>query len=394
MPKRANRCQEQPKHLIAPCTEPAPIGEVPSIPCPRRDYQDDFPSGAPLLALERRVMLAMKIGDVIRSYDALGNFEAMVRRWDAIRDQWTAEVVAHQKRWDEHCERVYRDPQLRNKKAKPPVRGWRFGPLRWDKRVEGVLYGWMPPDFLVENTPDNPLPLPVPERQVLLEEKYAALAAIYDHDSKGVKKIDPWKNTPADSFEGIGYHHTLVSLVAGLDEHDEAPLWGWLKDLEQDLRTIRPAPFPPIVDTPAHLRDGGLRKQLATLEQAIVQVSEHVQTAVRSLRAPNRVPPSDLRAAKTAAKRSAPNSTAAAETVPNPSAPFSLTYIAEAWGGQMTAKKLRPVIGGSVRGRRLNRQTWIVCLDDVTVAARKKLAPAPPISPPLTPTEKTHLGNH
>jgi len=76
----------------------------------------------------------------------------------------------------------------------------------------------------------------------------------------------------------------------------------------------------------------------------------------------------------------APISLAAGHGIPNPSAPFSLRTIAAAIGGDMTSKKLRPMIGRSIRGKELNRQTWIVCLDDMPVAARRKLAPTQPNS--------------
>lgn len=85
---------------------------------------------------------------------------------------------------------------------------------------------------------------------------------------------------------------------------------------------------------------------------------------------------------------SKPISSAAEEQIPNPSAPHSLERIAEAWGGEMTAKKLRPMIGKTIKGKALNRQTWIVSLDDVPVTARKKLAPTDTNSLQLTPTRQ------
>ena len=62
---------------------------------------------------------------------------------------------------------------------------------------------------------------------------------------------------------------------------------------------------------------------------------------------------------------------------PNPSAPHTLTNIAEAWGGDMTPKKLRGLIdSGLIRIKGINRQTFIVCLDDIfNPTVRKKLAP-------------------
>lgn len=74
-------------------------------------------------------------------------------------------------------------------------------------------------------------------------------------------------------------------------------------------------------------------------------------------------------------RSSALTSPAAGETIPNPSAPATLARIAHVWGGDMTAKKLTQMIGKTVRGKALSRQTYIVCLDDLPVAVRKKLTP-------------------
>jgi hypothetical protein len=86
-------------------------------------------------------------------------------------------------------------------------------------------------------------------------------------------------------------------------------------------------------------------------------------------------------------------SSTAEKEIANPSAPHSLSFIAAVWGGQMTPRKLKPMIGRSVKGKQLNRETWIVCLDDLPVTARKKLAPTDTNSRQLAPTRQVPPGN-
>lgn len=51
--------------------------------------------------------------------------------------------------------------------------------------------------------------------------------------------------------------------------------------------------------------------------------------------------------------------------IPNPSAPLTLTKAAQAWGGSMTAHKLKGLMtSGTVRYQELNRQLFVFYLDD------------------------------
>jgi len=63
---------------------------------------------------------------------------------------------------------------------------------------------------------------------------------------------------------------------------------------------------------------------------------------------------------------------AAAEDFPNPSAPMSKKNAADAWGGEMTEKKLTNLMKRHrVRFRELNRETFIFCLDDMPGFGRR-----------------------
>lgn len=62
--------------------------------------------------------------------------------------------------------------------------------------------------------------------------------------------------------------------------------------------------------------------------------------------------------------------------IPNPSAPHSLKEIAQAWGGNMTPRKLSGLIkSGKIPARRITRQSYEVSLDVLSSSAKKKLAP-------------------
>ncbi|MCZ6652961.1 MAG: hypothetical protein O7D91_08030 [Planctomycetota bacterium] len=74
---------------------------------------------------------------------------------------------------------------------------------------------------------------------------------------------------------------------------------------------------------------------------------------------------------------------------PNPSTPMTKSKAADKWGGDMTVDKLTSqMVSGKVKYRKLNRQTFIFCCDDVpnlepAHKAKRQLAETPRNSPKL-----------
>ena len=106
--------------------------------------------------------------------------------------------------------------------------------------------------------PDVSPPLPVPDREVSLAERYTVLAAVWDAVWKGAAKIDLWPEMRwPDEREGIPYK-LLVCTVHDDHNNSEQPIyqhkpsarttakdrgmvWTWLADVESDLTSGNPA---------------------------------------------------------------------------------------------------------------------------------------------------------
>jgi hypothetical protein len=121
---------------------------------------------------------------------------------------------------------------------------------------QSVKQAWLPAELSPDLDPDDSPPLPVPEnREVLLAERYAVLAAVWDAHWTGDEKIDPWwgwrqsrpglmneeeyKEYKREAMPGIAYA-LLVSLVGPtnddaptvrLSEKDRVIVQTWLADV-------------------------------------------------------------------------------------------------------------------------------------------------------------------
>lgn len=259
-----------------------------SIPCPKLNPSDELPSGLPPLARERRILIADAVADLIRRYEARDHVRVMVQRWEAIHGRWADQAHEWRERRRQHEERVAGDPTLQNQNAGPP--GWVFETWPSGKRM---LSGWVPPELAADEQLSPRWPLPVPEGEVRLEGKYAGLAAIHDHDSRGNAKI-------GRADVALAYRQ-LVMQVESLTADDERPLWGWLKDLEMDLRALRQADFPPFIEVP--------EQQQPDIEQTLAEYGEKLTRSIQSA-----IRPAE-REEDRPGKRSARGSTAAAERV-------------------------------------------------------------------------------
>lgn len=253
-------------------------------------YENDFPTGEPILSQSKLTEIAIKVGGLIRRVESLPRFREKVVEWNEYYSRQFEAQKDWEERRSEHEGHVRADSRLQDEEAGPPENGWVYSPLmRWqdDEGNEANLQvnGWVPPALDLENCPEVRLPLPVPSEEVELYEKYAALAAIYNSDSKGVDKIDPWKDSPdifPDIYEGIAYTHLLLDAAQRLPEADEPHLHVWIEEIEEDLKAwATPVEASPTVDRP---RAGGRpedpqRRQKEPDESSAIttsQVAEHL----------------------------------------------------------------------------------------------------------------------
>lgn len=242
-------------------------------------YNNEFPTGGPLLKPEKVTRIAHNVNELIRRYDAMQRFREMVALWVRDHMRRSDERAEFEKRRDKHEERIRESPELRDEAARPPGDGWRyeFFPQRPDENgTEGNfgVSGWVPPELSSENGPEAPLPLPVPDCNVSIQEKHAALAAIHDIYTKGVEKIHRYQDTP-DGFREYVVFHSLMTAVRAysknqlldrddklpsgpciLPESDEQILYAWLDEVRRDLDAQKP----PAHKTPSASRDLGNRQ--------------------------------------------------------------------------------------------------------------------------------------
>jgi hypothetical protein len=109
-----------------------------------------------------------------------------------------------------------------------------------------------------QRRPDCRRPLPVPDREVSLAERYAVLAAVWNAYWPGEEKIDPWRKWrhvhlrsmneeeyrkyKREGLPGLAFHW-LVAGVAGdiptvrLTKKDRVIVADWLADVKADLAT-------------------------------------------------------------------------------------------------------------------------------------------------------------
>ena len=199
-------------------------------------YNNDLPRGEPLIQAKILTALANDIGAVIREHAALPRFRGMVLRWYADWSQLRDAELEFKEQCDKHARRVQADERLQDEAAGPPEDGWKFKAVVPPRDAKGwqVIGGWAPPDLAPEGFPEAPFPLPLPDCEITMPEKFAALAAVHDFAARGTTKIAPWAGSP-DVVGGVAFR-SLVDCVKNIPESDEPHLRAILDEIRCDLR--------------------------------------------------------------------------------------------------------------------------------------------------------------
>ena len=192
----------------------------------------------PVSANEAIKRLANEIRDVIQEFGAFDRFQKMVLRWYSEQCGPRAAQEDFLRRRDiEYALRVQEDERLRDKDAGPPGEGWRWEMFHLHKALDddplsALVEAWVPPELSWANCPKVWFPLPLPDRELSLPEKYAVLAAIHDVATRSTVRINPWdrSNDPARML-----FSKLKLEVADLTADDVANLRGVLGEVRDDL---------------------------------------------------------------------------------------------------------------------------------------------------------------
>lgn len=259
-------------------------------------------SDEPCLDPDKLTELALDIGEVIRKYGATDHVRERFIRWTQEHSAWCVERADFERRRDEYGEKIHNDPKLQDESV-PPDSNCVFEYVSWRCGVDGKQhllrkYGWVPRELSRANFPEPSYPLPMCSGKATLNEKYAAIAAIFDAGSKGVEKIDPYGDYPeivkmderkwyvrwlahydscprktfetkaeAEAFAASPYrglpktvkvedleeviawdvrssaYRELVACVGQLPRSDEGHLRVWLGDVGRDLENTRVKPL-------------------------------------------------------------------------------------------------------------------------------------------------------
>lgn len=78
--------------------------------------------------------------------------------------------------------------------------------FEYDFEVECLI----PIELSPGHDPNFDLPLPIPDRELTVAEKFAALSALYDAHWKSAKKIAPWGTMPDEAEVRSGLPHDRV----------------------------------------------------------------------------------------------------------------------------------------------------------------------------------------
>ncbi len=92
-----------------------------------KKYRNNVPVWGPYLSESKITKIAMKVGELIRRFDALSHFKEMVVQWCAYYRALREAYDEFQRRRTEHEANVRNDARLRDKHAGPPKPGWRIG---------------------------------------------------------------------------------------------------------------------------------------------------------------------------------------------------------------------------------------------------------------------------
>ncbi len=233
-----------------------PDASAPAVHEEGRSMADKPPKWVPKMAVD--------VHELIRKHKAVSRVREMIRRWGA---RWDAEGEAR-KQWEikrnKHFAKLAKlpaDDPLRVKADKPPKRGW-----KWDRslvledvpkakapRLDGKgtmevltralkwldIRGWVPPKLLWEAAPETTFFLPLTDKPLELDEKYALLAAIHDAALRAIPKLDPWDGeNDADILSSTEWM-SFFALRKGVIEHVadyEAEFTIFLGDVEDDLK--------------------------------------------------------------------------------------------------------------------------------------------------------------
>lgn len=318
-------------------------------------------------------ILAERFRKEVRRLNGLEYVRNKVRFWarDLLRrqrehDNW----VEHRRDYEA---RLRGNPEWQDCTQAPPEDGWEF------TRFAGPLFGWAPAHLHHEVEPDDSYPIRLPKRPLRPEEKHAVMSALHDHllteglerigrfatdtDEGGpsiVEKVTAYVETGATKY---GELMMQVPLLRGvdlprIDEYLDYVLEELSNELEPHEGPTARGPLPTSVpDSDSEVRSvtpaGEWSAPMAHVETPI----EPLSTGAATVPSEDTVPP--------------PGSVTdrvdqPLVSFPNPSAPMSKKDVADAWGGDMTVKKLsRLMASGKVRYAELNRETFMFCRDDV-----------------------------
>jgi hypothetical protein len=226
-------------------------------------HDDDLPRREPQVSFDTLTRLASEIGGLALEPNAFARFQQMIVAW---RDEWRrrrdAEIEFDRRR-DEHGRRVRQDQRLQNEAGGPPHAGWLFEAFAARRGEDGavasprVIGGWVPPELSLAERPGARFPLPLPDGELTLPEKYAAVAAVYDYSSRGATKFDPWKGS-ADALDGSAYSE-LVKAVPTIPASDEQHLRLILDEIRRDLADAAQRVTTPIAELVDFCRPIGTR---------------------------------------------------------------------------------------------------------------------------------------
>jgi len=228
--------------------------------------------------------IAQRVNDLLARPGARERFRERVREAAA---EWLRRYEEKRKREETRHELAYRvgapDHPLFDANRQGDKAGMdRENSFLWAGYItnpseHGHSFPWqarLPAELSADLDPDDTFPLPVPDREVSLAERYAAVGAVYDALWRGDERIDPWAGLPwpkrsdpqADQSarEGIVFYKLgLVHLIHcavdeeparpsdQLGERDRAAVESWLADVEADLAG-GPSPQGGKSETPEH----------------------------------------------------------------------------------------------------------------------------------------------